>query len=123
MWSFTPTAAHKNTFGALHGGCAASIVDVLGTAVIAMGDELECSVPQIAAAYLGCVALADDGLKGVHPADASAKGPAAPAAAPSAAAPAPRSTKPTVKVGLGSCISVRKARDCPPPKGCVRTKA
>ena len=36
--------AHANTFGALHGGCTASLVDVLGSAKIAFEDPLECGV-------------------------------------------------------------------------------
>ncbi|KAK7249275.1 acyl-CoA hydrolase [Aureococcus anophagefferens] len=43
-WGMEVTKAHGNSFGALHGGCAASLVDVLGSAVVAMGDAYECGV-------------------------------------------------------------------------------
>ena len=43
-WDLIVGQAHVNTFGALHGGCAASLVDVLGSAVVAMGDPYECGV-------------------------------------------------------------------------------
>ena len=43
-WAFTVTKTHVNTFRALHGGCAASLVDVLGSAAVAMGDDYECGV-------------------------------------------------------------------------------
>jgi acyl-coenzyme A thioesterase 13 len=39
-----PASGHRNTFGALHGGCTASLVDVLGTAAIALDNPLECGV-------------------------------------------------------------------------------
>jgi uncharacterized protein (TIGR00369 family) len=35
---------HLNPFGALHGGCSACLVDVLGTAAIAAGNDVECGV-------------------------------------------------------------------------------
>ena len=43
-WGMEVKKAHGNSFGALHGGCAASLVDVLGSAVVAMGDAYECGV-------------------------------------------------------------------------------
>ena len=44
VWKLDVREAHGNTFSALHGGCSASLVDVLGSAVIAMGDAHECGV-------------------------------------------------------------------------------
>ena len=35
---------HVNTLGTLHGGCTASLVDVLGSAAVAFGDAYECGV-------------------------------------------------------------------------------
>ena len=43
-WTLVVGAAHANSYGALHGGCAASLVDVLGSAAVAAGDERECGV-------------------------------------------------------------------------------
>lgn len=43
-WRLTVGPGHANSFGGLHGGCTASLVDVLGSAQIAFGDELECGV-------------------------------------------------------------------------------
>ena len=37
-------ALHTNTMGMLHGGCTASLVDVLGSAAIAFEEEYECGV-------------------------------------------------------------------------------
>ena len=43
-WSLTVDDRHLNPAGTLHGGCTAAVVDVLGTALIALGNEEECGV-------------------------------------------------------------------------------
>ena len=43
-WTLDVTGAHTNSFQTLHGGCSASLVDVLGTAAVAFDDPLECGV-------------------------------------------------------------------------------
>ncbi len=43
-WRMVVGREHCNPYGALHGGCAASLVDVLGSAEIAFGDAHECGV-------------------------------------------------------------------------------
>ena len=44
VWRLKTVPKLTNSFGALHGGCTASLVDVLGSAQIAFGDEHECGV-------------------------------------------------------------------------------
>ena len=43
-WALAVAPPHLNTFGALQGGCSASLVDVLGSAAVAVGDEHSCGV-------------------------------------------------------------------------------
>ncbi|EOD08405.1 hypothetical protein EMIHUDRAFT_217561 [Emiliania huxleyi CCMP1516] len=43
-WRFKVGPAHVNGYGALHGGCTASVIDSLGTAAIALGEGGECGV-------------------------------------------------------------------------------
>eukprot|EP00900_Chrysochromulina_parva_P010866 jgi/Chrpa1/19781/Chrysochromulina_OHIO_Genome00025071-RA len=43
-WTLDVTGAHTNSFHTLHGGCSASLVDVLGTAAVAFDDPVECGV-------------------------------------------------------------------------------
>ena len=43
-WALAVASAHLNAFGALHGGCSASLVDVLGSAAVAVGDGHSCGV-------------------------------------------------------------------------------
>ena len=51
---------HLNPFGALHGGCTAAVIDVLGTSLIAMGNEDECGVAiNLAVQYTSSAAQGD----------------------------------------------------------------
>ena len=43
-WSFRVGPHHANIYGSLHGGCTATLVDVLGSALVAMGNSNECGV-------------------------------------------------------------------------------
>ena len=43
-WRMVVGREHCNPYGVLHGGCTASLVDVLGSAEIAFGDAHECGV-------------------------------------------------------------------------------
>ena len=43
-WRLEVGREHVNPYGALHGGCTASLVDILGSAAVAFGNEAECGV-------------------------------------------------------------------------------
>jgi len=43
-WALNVGEVHANSYGSLHGGCTATLVDVLGSALVAIGNEQECGV-------------------------------------------------------------------------------
>ena len=43
-WALAVAPPHLNALGALHGGCSASLVDVLGSAAVALGDGHSCGI-------------------------------------------------------------------------------
>merc|ERR1711990_361859 len=43
-WSLLVGPEHCNSYGSLHGGCIAALVDVLGSSVVAVGNADECGM-------------------------------------------------------------------------------
>ena len=61
VWILRVDKAQANSFMALHGGCTASLVDVLGSAVVAFGDAYECGVAvALDVQYASCAMCGED---------------------------------------------------------------